>query len=87
MGDRGRIPGRADHWQPITNTYWPQHNLTNLRDSHWEVIARVVFETDGECHLEGTVTRWNKDTAYVKINDRRVSNKAVWLPVADIRRT
>ncbi len=50
------------------------------------VTARVVWEVDGEEHLETVATAWTRRLVLVDVSDRRNRITAAWLELADVRR-
>jgi hypothetical protein len=46
----------------------------------------VVWEQDGEEHVETEAIGWTGRDVYVRMPDRRYQFTAVWLDAADVRR-
>lgn len=81
----------SDSWQAVTNKHWPSPELARtLRDvpadRQIKVVARVVFEDDGEQLLDGTAVRWTRNHVCVWLNDPRLQVAYVWLAPTDVRR-
>jgi hypothetical protein len=95
-GDTRRVGGwqdeqerqRANAWSPgqrilnDTGAREPEHKF------RWPVpiTARVVWEQDGEEHLETEALGWTEQDVYVRVTDRRYQLRAVWLNAADVTR-
>lgn len=84
-------PNPHSLWQEVTNEHWPAPGVAKtLRDvpraQQIDVIARVVFATDGEQHLAGRAVRWTKQHVCVTIDDRRLQVAYLWLAAGDVRR-
>jgi hypothetical protein len=60
----------------------PEH----LLDPPVPIVARVVWEYDGEEHLETEAAGWSGQLVYVRLPDRRYRLTSVWLHAADIKR-
>jgi hypothetical protein len=50
------------------------------------VIARIVWEDDGEEHIATEAVGWHRKLVYVHVPDRRYRHTSVWLDAADTRR-
>jgi hypothetical protein len=50
------------------------------------VVARVVWERDGEEHVDTTALGWTGRDVYVRMPDTRYRFTAVWLDAADVAR-
>jgi hypothetical protein len=50
------------------------------------VVARIVWEEDGEEYLETVAAGWSGRLVYVRMPDRRYRLKSVWLDAADVTR-
>ena len=50
------------------------------------IVARIVWEDDGEEHLETEALGWTGRDVYVRMPDTRYQFTAVWLNVADVTR-
>jgi hypothetical protein len=50
------------------------------------IIARIVWELDGEEHIETEAAGWSGQLVYVRMPDRRYRLTSVWLNAADVRR-
>ena len=94
MSDRRDLsdrPNPAEQWQKVQNENWPALEVAKrLKDvpaaQAIDVVARIVFETDGEQYLHGRAVRWTRDHVCVSISDRRLQVSYVWLNPADVRR-
>jgi len=83
--------GVSAGWQRVTNTSWPPLGIARtLRDFPSEhqvdVVARIVFEDDGEQFLPGRATRWTRSHVCVLIVDPRLQVAYNWLAASDVRR-
>lgn len=94
MSDRRDLsdrPNPAAQWQKVLNEDWPALDVAKrLRDvpvaQAIDVVARIVFETDGEQHLHGRAVRWTRDRVCVWISDPRLQVSYVWLAPGDVTR-
>jgi hypothetical protein len=50
------------------------------------VVARIVWEHDGEEQLETGALGWTGRNVYVRLPDRRYRLASVWLDAADVKR-
>ena len=50
------------------------------------VVARIVWEHDGEEHIETVALGWTGQHAYIRLPDPRYRFTAVWLDAADVTR-
>jgi hypothetical protein len=50
------------------------------------VVARIVWERDGEEHIETEAAGWSGQLVYVRVLDTRYRLTSVWLNAADVRR-
>jgi hypothetical protein len=50
------------------------------------VVARIVWEHDGEEFIETVAAGWSGQNVYVRLPDRRYRLTSVWLDAADVRR-
>ena len=50
------------------------------------VVARIVWEQDGEEQLETEVLGWTGQNVYVRLPGPRYRFTAVWLDAVDVRR-
>jgi hypothetical protein len=50
------------------------------------VVARIVWEHDGEEHIETVALGWIGQHAYIRLPDPRYRFTAVWLDASDVRR-
>jgi hypothetical protein len=50
------------------------------------VVARIVWEQDGEEQLETEALGWTGRDVYVRMTDTRYQLRAVWLDAADVAR-
>jgi hypothetical protein len=49
-------------------------------------VVRIVWEHDGEEHLETVALGWIGQHAYIRLPDPRYGFTAVWLDATDVRR-
>ncbi len=49
-------------------------------------VARIVWEQDGEEHVDTVALGWTGRDVYVRMSDRRYQLRAVWLDAADVTR-
>lgn len=82
--------------QWILNEVWPFRDSSGphargisdkLAEEQVDVVARVVFQDDGETYLQGRAVRWTDDFTHVciSISDLRIRTGLVWLVVDDTR--
>jgi hypothetical protein len=50
------------------------------------IAARVVWELDGEEHIETVAAGWSGHLVYVRLPDIRYRRTSVWLDAADAKR-
>ena len=50
------------------------------------IVARVVWEQDGEERIDTVALGWTGRDVYVRVSDRRCRLTATWLDAADVRR-
>jgi hypothetical protein len=50
------------------------------------VTVRIVWEDDGEEHVDTMALGWTRRDVYVRLPDPRYQFIAVWLDAADVRR-
>jgi hypothetical protein len=50
------------------------------------IVARIVWEDDGEEYIETTAAGWSGRLVYVRVPDRRYRLTSVWLDAADVTR-
>ena len=50
------------------------------------VVVRIVWEHDGEEHIETVALGWTGQHAYIRLPDPRYRFTAVWLDAADVTR-
>jgi hypothetical protein len=50
------------------------------------VVVRIVWEHDGEEHVETEAAGWTGRNVYVRMPDRRYRLTSVWLDAADVKR-
>jgi hypothetical protein len=60
----------------------PEHRL----DPPVPVVARVVWEDDGEEYMETEAVGWSGQLVAVRVSDRRYRLTSVWLNAADVAR-
>ena len=51
-----------------------------------DVVARVVWERDGEELVETSAVGWTRDLVLVQLQDRRSQFRGVWVRPRDVRR-
>jgi hypothetical protein len=66
----------------LTGAREPEHRL----DPPVPVVARIVWEHDGEEHIETEAAGWSGQLVYVRVPDTRYRLTSVWLNTADVRR-
>jgi hypothetical protein len=49
-------------------------------------LARIVWEQDGEEHLDTEAAGWSGQLVHVRLPDTRYRRTSVWLAAADVRR-
>jgi hypothetical protein len=100
--DRGSGPYEAgqpvtyeSRHQTVLNTSWPERDKDGWHartvreqpaDKHVAVRVRCVFESDGECWIDGTATRWAASHVLVEVDDVRVMGRKVWVAAGDVVR-
>jgi hypothetical protein len=60
----------------------PEHRL----DRPVPVVVRVVWEHDGEEHVETEALGWTGQNVYLRLPDPRCRFTAVWLDASDLKR-
>jgi hypothetical protein len=65
-----------------TGARMPEHRL----DPSVPIVARIVWERDGEEQLETEALGWSGQNVYVRPLDPRYRFTAAWLDAADVRR-
>jgi hypothetical protein len=50
------------------------------------VTARIVWEDDGEEHIETETAGWSGQLVYVRVPRSAASASSVWLDFSDVRR-
>ena len=60
----------------------PEHTFT----MPVPVVVRIVWEHDGEEHIETEALGWTDGDAYVRMPDGRWKFTAVWLRAEDVKR-
>jgi hypothetical protein len=50
------------------------------------ITARIVWELDGEEHIETEAAGWSGQLVYIRLSDPRYRFTAVWLDAADVTR-
>jgi hypothetical protein len=60
----------------------PEHRL----EPPVPIVARIVWEDDGEEQCETTALGWAGRDVYVRVTDPRYRFSATWLDAADVRR-
>jgi hypothetical protein len=50
------------------------------------VVVRIVWEQDGEEHIETEALGWTGQAVYVRLPDPRYRFTAVWLDASDVKR-
>lgn len=51
-----------------------------------DVTVRLVWEKDGEEHIDGHAIRWTSSVVYVEFDDRRIRTTGVWVAAGDVVR-
>jgi hypothetical protein len=51
-----------------------------------QVVARIVWEDDGEEYIDTVAAGWSGQPVYVRVPDRRCRLTSVWLDAADVTR-
>lgn len=85
-----RKPAHVQAWRQVLNENWPDNpGGYRNREPDIPVRARVVFEEDGECWLDGKAKRWDAEHVYVFIDpyDKRINGNGVWLKPQDVYRS
>jgi hypothetical protein len=83
----GSEPTWWDNLQPIVNSHpVPPRQIQRTAPSPIDVRARLVWEKDGEEHLDTQVTAWTSDLVLVAVVDPRSKLRGVWLAPADVTR-
>jgi hypothetical protein len=78
-------PSKPWDAQPISNRLAarvPQHTLS----PPMPIVARVVWEVDGEEHVDTVVLGWTGQAVYVRLADPRCRTNAIWLDGCDVKR-
>ncbi|WP_152190717.1 hypothetical protein [Georgenia satyanarayanai] len=74
-------------WQCVLNEQRiPHRRAQRSCDLPVPVTARLVWEHDGEEHLETVAWAWTSRSVLVEVHDRRRQTIGVWLPARDVRR-
>ena len=50
------------------------------------VVVRIVWEHNGEEHIETMALGWTSQHAYIRLPDPRYRFTAVWLDASDVKR-
>ena len=50
------------------------------------VVVRIVWERDGEEHIETEALGWSNTDAYVRLPDSRWRFTSIWLRAEDVKR-
>lgn len=87
----GGDSGVSEGWQKVLNQSWPAPAVAKVlrdvdSDRQVEVMARVMFEEDGEQWLPGLATRWSGQHVCVAMSDPRLQVAYNWLAASDVRR-
>lgn len=51
-----------------------------------DVTVRLMWETDGEEHIDGRATRWSDTVVYVELDEQRIRTTGVWVDAGDVTR-
>lgn len=94
QGDAYGGPPPHRNWQRVLNQSWPlrddkgQPHARGIKDVDHPipVTVRIIWEHDGEEHLDGIATRWHGRSVHVAISDWRAQVQGVWVDAADVRR-
>lgn len=74
-------------WQRVINNRPPaQPTRVPLQPQPIEVLARVVWATDGEEWVPGLAVRWTREVVFVELRDERAETLGAWLVAGDVRR-
>jgi hypothetical protein len=60
----------------------PEHRL----DPPVPIVARIVWENDGEEYIDTQAAGWSGQNVYVRLPDTRWRPTSVWLNAADVTR-
>jgi hypothetical protein len=58
----------------------PEHML----DPRVAVVARILWEDDGEEYIDTEAAGWSAQLVYVRVPDRRYRLTSVWLNATDV---
>ena len=78
-------PSKPWDAQPITNGLTaraPEHTLS----PPVPIVARVVWEADGEERVDTVALGWTAQAVYVRLADARCRTNSIWLDGADVQR-
>jgi hypothetical protein len=50
------------------------------------IVVRIMWEHDGEEHIETEALGWTGRNVYVRVTDTRYQFSATWLDAADVKR-
>jgi hypothetical protein len=94
--DTGCVEGwRAEQQRQQTNAWSPGQKILNSTGSRVPehtfnqpvpIVARIVWEQDGEEHIETEAAGWSGQNVYVRLPDPRYRLTSVWLDAADVKR-
>ena len=86
---------RAEQQRQQTNAWSPGQQIlndtgarmpTHRLDPPVPVTARIVWENDGEEHLDTEAAGWSGPLVYVRVPDRCYRLTSAWLNAADVTR-
>lgn len=76
----------TSNWQRILNAQ-PIPPRSQQRDCWIPVLARIVWERDGDGVIETHAFAWARARVIVELGDARYLFRGVWLDPADVRRS
>lgn len=77
----------AERYQRVLNALPIPARREQREAAVWIPIrARVVWELDGQDIFETDALGWTRHAVHVRLEDRRLRVKAVWLSPADVQR-
>jgi hypothetical protein len=96
MFDTGCVEGwRAEQQRQQTNAWSPGQRILNgtgarmpehRLDPPVPITARIVWEDDGEEHLDTVALGWTGRNVYVRLPDPRYRLTSLWLDASDVIR-
>lgn len=76
----------AAHRRILNAREIPLRHLQHDGRTPIDVVARIVWENDGEDRISTRAIDWVGRDVLVEISDRRWQTKGVWLDASDVRR-